>query len=206
MYRASRARPAPGAPEGVAKLPLVRVTSAVLAVLCLAGCSTTGAAAPEPTSGIAPAVKDVCATVDAGLADAVLGTSGLKGTDHSGTVGTVDRSQDGCVFEGAGGAALTIGIAPIAMATAIPGPEQAMRVYTRRDTYPEDDTIGGVGDLATYQVIGDDLIQLVAVRGSGVRWYGVTVAVTDPSTGHPALGRVTQADLVRAAKRSLARA
>ena len=49
------------------------------------------------------------------------------------------------------------------MATAIPGPEQAMRVYTRRDTYPEDDTIGGVGDLATYQVIGDDLIQLAGL-------------------------------------------
>lgn len=186
-----------------------------LAATAVAGCSTTRstprpAASPAaPTWDMPSPVPDVCARIDTASVAGMLNRPGLQAVplNKDPIAGSLGLGGHVCHLQVPKGATFEIGINPIPMTAAIPGPDQAMRTLLGLDSLDGKRQVPGVGDLALYapmEAAGTaGTVQFWAVQGKDVRWYGVTIWGYDPTPEHSILGTLSQEQLVDLAKRCL---
>ena len=150
---------------------------------------------------------DVCARLDVASIAAILGRTDLKGVPVNTILGSLGHDGDHCRFQLPQKGLLDIGINPIPMTAAIPGPEQAMRTLLDAYDLPSYPRIPGVGDLALYDPLDPPgkagTFSFWAVQGKDVRWYGITIWGYDPTPEHSMLGAIGKDHLVGIAKRCL---
>jgi len=151
---------------------------------------------PSATFGRAPAVGDVCAHVDPAALTAIIG-GGVHGSHLGRTIPPAGLTDEGCVFHLTGDADLEVGLCPVPMVAALPGADEALTDFL--NTFNDDwknHLVTGVGDRAVYDPLGTSTtVDLAAVKGSGLRWYGVVVFGYDPTPDRHVLGTVTEAQL-----------